>query len=357
LDIGSGEVVLQNNLTTPITVNVVSNTFETDGDIASGNNIVYKTGNGIWNLGGFTGSQNQLTLTVNQGEVDLNRIGFAIVHGLTVNSNALVKDLQSPEFTLGVYTNTLTSGGVLDLYGQIETLDTLNMTNGVLRNSEAGSAAILTVTNQIILNGSSNIFDVPTADATLEVPAGQPTIGPSEYITGTGSLVKIGLGTLDLESSNNYTGDTIVDGGTLILNYPDLVTNSTVTIATSAILNLNFSGTNVVAALVQGGVSKPAGIYSASTDSTYITGSGVLQVVPIINPLPGPIQFSVSGAALTLSWPTNLGWILQSQTDAPNVGLVNSNSAWFDVAGSSSITTTNVTINPTNAVFFRLRLP
>jgi hypothetical protein len=77
-----------------------------------------------------------------------------------------------------------------------------------------------------------------------------------------------------------------------------------------------------------------------------------------INPLPGPIQFSVSGGTLALSWPTNLGWILQSQTNALNVGLLVNSNAWFDVAGSSSTTSTNITVNMANpAVFYRLRHP
>ncbi|MDB6111393.1 MAG: Autotransporter-associated beta strand repeat protein, partial [Pedosphaera sp.] len=141
-----------------------------------------------------------------------------------------------------------------------------------------------------------------------------------------------------------------------------LSTNSTVTVADNAVLNLYFAigETNTVRALVLVGVSKTPGIYSETTDPQYITGSGSLQVTPVstINPLQGPIQFSVSGNALALSWPTNLGWILQSQTNALSTGLVTNSNAWFDVAGSAAVTSTNLTINPTNpTVFFRLRLP
>jgi hypothetical protein len=54
---------------------------------------------------------------------------------------------------------------------------------------------------------------------------------------------------------------------------------------------------------------------------------------------------------LSLSWPTNLGWILQSETNLLN-------NAWSDVGGSDSLTSTNIPINPANpTMFFRLRHP
>ena len=106
-----------------------------------------------------------------------------------------------------------------------------------------------------------------------------------------------------------------------------------------------------MAALVLGGVGKPNGIYNATTDPLYLTGTGSLQVTPFINPLPGTILFGVSGSTLSLSWPTNSGWILQSETNL-------SSRAWVDVVGSGSITSTNIPINSANpTMFFRLRLP
>jgi hypothetical protein len=126
-----------------------------------------------------------------------------------------------------------------------------------------------------------------------------------------------------------------------------------VTIATNAILNLNFanSETNQVIALILDGVGKPDGVYNATTDPLYITGTGSLKVGPPINPLAGTIQFSLSGNTLSLSWPTNLGWILQSETNL-------SSNAWIDMPGSGSVTSTNITIDPANpTLFFRMRLP
>jgi autotransporter-associated beta strand protein len=81
---------------------------------------------------------------------------------------------------------------------------------------------------------------------------------------------------------------------------------------------------------------------------------GSIEVVQAVNPNPGTIQFSLSGNALTLSWPTNLGWTLQAQTNTLSVGL---RTNWFDVTGSTTVTQSVITINPANpTVFYRLRL-
>ena len=79
---------------------------------------------------------------------------------------------------------------------------------------------------------------------------------------------------------------------------------------------------------------------------------------PAINIAPNPpLQVGVSGSTLTLGWPTNLGWILQSQTNASAVGLTPATN-WFDVAGTAAQTDLVITMSPTNpAVFYRLRYP
>ena len=350
-------------------VNVVTNTLITAGDVVPGNNLLHKTGQGTWDISGFGTSAQNLNLSVDQGTVLLDKSSGqsinGIAFGLIVQSNALaIITGSSGDQIANNNAVTLSTGGVLDLNGNTETVGSVSETNGVLRDGLPGSAAALTVDGTVILTGTSGVFDVPDSAASLTVTATD--------VTGSGSLVKIGLGLLNL-STNSYAGNTTISNGTLVLNFPNIATNSTIMVATNAtlgtngLLTLNFPNgeTNIVAALVLGGVSKAPGVYSATTDPLYIAGSGSLQVVPQaapINPLPGTIQFSVSGGVsggtLALSWPTNSGWILQEQTNALNVGLVNSNNAWFDVSGSSLVTSTNVTINPANpTLFFRLRHP
>lgn len=77
---------------------------------------------------------------------------------------------------------------------------------------------------------------------------------------------------------------------------------------------------------------------------------------PVIAPDPVALAWSLSGTALSLSWPpSHLGWLLQSQTTSVGGGLA---SGWMDLGGSGSLTNTNVALIPGSAaVFFRLRRP
>jgi autotransporter-associated beta strand protein len=179
--------------------------------------------------------------------------------------------------------------------------------------------------------------------------------------SGSLSLTKIGAGNLNLTATNTYTGNTTVNAGTLEIAQPYLATNSTVMVAGGATLQLDFAVTNPVAALVLGGVSQTNGVYNNTTSPSYITGSGSLQVVPVVTlpNAPTNITFSISGSTLTISWPSNyLGWILQEQTNTLSAGLQTSTNAWFDVSGTASVTSTNLPINPAiPTAFYRLRHP
>lgn len=343
-------------------LNVVSNTLTFSGNFTSGNSTIVKTGKGTLALAGYASGQNsQFTGDINEGELHLAHDGGAAIgtgaggSGILVQSNAVAKitGASGNQIPDDVQTR-LNAGGVLDLNGDTETVGLLSMTNGVLRNGAAAKVSTLTTANAVILTGPDNVFDVPAADAELDV-AGN--------VTGTGALVKTGLGIVNLQGANGYTNNTTISDGTLIINSPFLAATSTVTIhtnatlATNGVLTLNFAGaeTNTVAALILGGVNKPAGVYNATTDPAYLAGTGSLEVVPPppINPLPGVVQFSVNASTLALSWPTNAGWILQT-----NAVSVASPAFWFPYPGSDGVTNLTITIDPASTnVFFRLVYP
>ncbi|HTB83436.1 MAG TPA: autotransporter-associated beta strand repeat-containing protein, partial [Candidatus Sulfotelmatobacter sp.] len=354
-------------------VNVVSNTWITDG-ISLNNAHATKTGNGTWKVIGSDTGITPGNITVNQGVLDMARGSGATVvgggggsgshggfPGLIVNSNALVLVDGFNEIGTSWPVRAATpvevtlNTGVLDVNGHDLSADLLALNNGILRNSVPGSGQLLNIlaTNQqaLYLAGTNCQFDVPPVDATLYINA---------LATGSGTLVKTGAGTLEMLQSNVYTGNITVSAGTLNLSYPDIAAGATVTLAggTNAMLNLSFanSDTNTVAGLVLGGVPAAAGLHNATTDPTYITGSGSLLVNPItINPLPGTIQFSVSVSTLNLAWPTNGGWLLQAQTNSLQSGL---GTNWVVVAGSDSITNLSIPINQANgAVFYRMVHP
>lgn len=76
-------------------------------------------------------------------------------------------------------------------------------------------------------------------------------------------------------------------------------------------------------------------------------------VQPSVATNPTNMLFSLSGNVLTLSWPADhLGWSLQEQTNAPGAGL---STNWSKIPGSDSVTSTNITIDPSiGSAFFRL---
>jgi autotransporter-associated beta strand protein len=175
----------------------------------------------------------------------------------------------------------------------------------------------------------------------------------SGTIAGNLTLVKSGPANQVLAGTNTYTGNTTVNAGTLEFANPSFASNSTVTIASGGILQLDPGVTNSVAGLVLNGVSQPNGLYSAVTSSPYLAGSGSLQVQPAVSTVPPEIITGASGGKFILSWPaTNLGWQLQVQT---NTLLSN---GWVNVPNTTSVDSFTNTINSSvGAVFFRLVYP
>jgi len=185
-------------------------------------------------------------------------------------------------------------------------------------------------------------------------PAGN-TIFLSGVLSGSGGLTVSGGGTLELSGANTYTGTTLVNQGTLKL---DSTANgsSAIQLANGTTLNLNFPGTMTVGNFSTNNVALPAGTYNAGNLAAFIAGAGSLQVTSSLPTTPTNITFSVSNGHLTLSWPANYqGWILQQQSNSLSIGL---STAWVDVPGSASLTSTNIPINPaTPTAFYRLRHP
>jgi fibronectin-binding autotransporter adhesin len=348
INVPSGTLTLSNNI------------FETDGSLNGHNGLVtVNGGSGTWVVGGAVSDQT-ISFTVNGGTVDFDKQGGAFAmngNNLQVNTGGTVVMLASAQ--LGFTSVIGLGGGTLDLAGDpSEVTQTATFASGTLMNSMAGTACTLTVSNGITLSSSNIVFNAVTPDNSITLNCA---------LTGIGGVITTGAGTVTIVT-NSYTGNTTVSNGTLVLDQPTIATASTVTISTNAtlhtggVLNLNFPNgeTNTVAALVIAGVSQPAGVYNNGTTPLFITGSGSLLVVPPVttNPLPGPVQFSVSGSTLALGWPTNLGWILQSQTNSLSTGLLVNSNAWFDIPSTATATNLNITINPANpTVFYRLRHP
>jgi autotransporter-associated beta strand protein len=210
LDLGSGAIVAS-----ALTLTLQNGaTLSTEGGItAAGSGGVAPmtlNGNGTFRT---SGSHNNLgtTLTVNGGLFQMDKASSASVHslqgGLILNTNGTARvtgtgGQQIISTSLGPVT---LSGGTLDLFGSSEKMYSITFNSGTLQNSSTNTPATLTLTTSNNLKGAACKFDVAT-NSEMAIPS---------LIAGTGSLIKIGAGTLDLGGTNTYTGSTTVSDGLL----------------------------------------------------------------------------------------------------------------------------------------------
>ncbi|HWY29221.1 MAG TPA: autotransporter-associated beta strand repeat-containing protein, partial [Candidatus Acidoferrum sp.] len=208
----------------------------------------YNAGTGVWNLNG----------------------GYAVLALLQLCHN---NDGNSSG------TMNLNTGGTLVVSsvgygGSGASTAAFNFNGGTLIASGANATFMSGLTRANVRNGGAVINDGGFA-ITISQPLLHSSIGGDNAIDG--GLTKNGAGTLDLTGANNYTGDTIVNQGTLQLD----VTGSSLgafRLANGTALNLNFSGNYAVAHFYTNGVALPNGTYNAGSLPSFITGTGNLLV-------------------------------------------------------------------------------
>jgi len=357
----------------------------------SGSAAVNLTGGPLqFGLSGYT-----TTGTVNLlgGSVTANYVGTAgtSTSRLNFNGGTLMAGTGTATFLQGLTAATIYTGGaVIDDGGNAITiaqallaptgngvssipvatggagyLDTPIVT--ITGGGGVGATAVATisggaVTNITILSPGTGYTSAPTVTLFGGGYSTAATLSTATLAANTsGGLTKQDTGTLTLSGANTYTGNTTVNGGTLEIVQPVIATNSTVTVASGALLQLDFAVTNTVTNLVLNGVSQAPGVYNSTTASTYITGTGSLQVVlPVtIATNPTNLTFSVSSGTLNLSWPADhTGWRLLVQTNHLQQGLSSNTNDWMTVPGSTTVNSASFPINPALPTeFYKLIYP
>jgi autotransporter-associated beta strand protein len=319
-------------------VTTVSGPIALNVNPASGGHFIGPFASGYLNIAGPVTMPGGTFMVVRDG-----RVRFA-------NSSSSYPEIQVRANTTSLgLNNGVATNAVMDLAGNgtaFFDLNGFNQTLAGLKNTVTpGNAALGFVTN------SSATLKTLTLD-----------LGEFNFYSFGGNLVgKLSVvlksGTQVLTGANAYTGNTTVTGGTLEIGQARIATNSTVSVASGAVLQLDFSGvTNQIGGLVLNGVAQVPGVYDSTTSSPFLAGPGSLLVVNPVATNPTNITSSVSGNLLTLSWPADhTGWRLQVQTNALAAGL---STNWVAIPGTDLVNSTNLTINPANgAVFYRLIYP
>ncbi len=289
----------------------------------SGNNTTYST------------LANPATTTVTAGTLKMGSTfafgstsNLSVATGATFDTNAFIPTLG----TLNGAGTVLMSGGLVVGGGGTFTgvlgpgLGTLKITAGTLilsgSNSYTGSTTlqggcVLTVNTAGLGATSSIIFSSGggTLKATSNLgSSGTPTTFPltlsaggdvgvidtnsfdvfvSGHVTGPGSLTKSGTGTLKLTGSNDYSGATVVNAGTLQAGSTTAFgIASAVTVNNSAILDLNNNSLSVAS-------------LSGTPSTTVSLGSGTLtltngSLTPFYGTVTGTGGLTITGGSLTL---------------------------------------------------------
>jgi autotransporter-associated beta strand protein len=241
--------------------------------------------------------------------------------------------------------------------GQLPATSPVNLASSATLDLTGTSQAVASLSDTGGSGGTITNSSVIPATLTLESSATNSFSGKiSDVSSGSISLVKRGPGTQILNGANAYSGNTTVNGGTLAFGQAALPTNGTVTVTNGAVLNLNFIGTNQIAALVLNGASQPAGIYNAANSAPYLSGAGNLLIGTPVATSPPSISYTSGSGALALSWPADhIGWRLEAQTNSLAAGL---GTNWVTVENSPATNQVTIPLSTTNgSVFFRLVYP
>jgi len=238
------------------------------------------------------------------------------------------------------------SGGNPGPTSRLELEGDITLANPIsLHQRNNASPNILSVGGDNTLTGNINL-DVGGSRANIESEAGQLTLAGAISTTagstrnlhlgGAGNglvsgvisdhptnpavrvaVHKNGLGTWTLSGNNSYTGETIVNGGTLAVTNPVLADAAAVRIAADGTLHLGHGSIDTVDRLFIDGIEQFVGTWggpesSATHKSASITGTGVLNVVNGTTP---PSGYGTWAAATGLTAGVNDGSTFDADGD------------------------------------------
>ena len=351
---------------------------------------------GTAKLGNTNGDQifDGNALTINSGTFDLNgqteTVGSLVGTGGVIlnssNATASILTIGGLDASGSDYYGNITDGaGTVGLTktgaGVAQTLQGVNTYSGptVIANGTLTLVGDSGISNSVLVNVLGTLNVAYRNDQTLSLTAVQTLTG-SGTVSGnlntlTGSVVNPGavngIGTLTVSGNASLSGTLLMElnrtntpsncdqltingtptyGGTLqVTNIGDAlqagdkfqlfstaVSGFAVNLPTTDATGYTYTWTNNLAA-----------------DGSIIVGTATAPVT--INTNPPALQVGFTNHVLSLAWPTNAGWILQSNS----VGLTTP-SAWYPYPanGSTNVTSVNITVDPSKTnVFYRMLKP
>ena len=205
--------------------------------------------------------------TTSGTDTNNSRITAGATLGASRTTNSLKIEGGGQTLALGANTLTLTSGGLLSTGAVASTISGAAGATGLMGgNNGSGSYDLI-------------VHQYNTGGLTISAVIGDNGAHPT-------ALTKSGADTctLTLFGANTYTGDTIVNKGTLSISHAYLNDAAAVKIDLGARMDLSFTGSDQIAELWLGGAQMVPGTYDGSTSTpidyrSYFTGAGSLRVV------------------------------------------------------------------------------
>jgi autotransporter-associated beta strand protein/T5SS/PEP-CTERM-associated repeat protein len=237
---------------------------QSGGAVNIGNDLeigVNAGSSGTVNLSGGTTSLN-ITRVGMSGSGTLNISGSAAVTGRNFNDALIIGANAGGSGTVNLDEGSLTLRSVKGGVGE----STFNFNGGSLVFTSFYADAFQGLTEANILAGGAFIN------------TNGNNVGIGQVLQGDGDLTKLGSGTLTLAGANISTGGLHVQEGTLSITSAFIDMAATVSIASGALLDLNYTGDNIIAGLILDGVAMGTGTYDSS--SSFLTGTGTLTVIP-----------------------------------------------------------------------------
>jgi autotransporter-associated beta strand protein len=282
---GTGALTLSGNNSYTGLTTVTAGTLTLSGNNTGTGGVTLTAGTLNINHDHALGNSGALTITT--GTID-NTKGSAVANSVatpvtiggnftfgspvgTANNNlnlgtGAVTNAGNRTITLNGTATTLTLGGVMT-----------NTSNAVQTTTVNGAGNTLVLGGYALSNNATSRVNIITGTGNVTI-TGPVTNGGTATASG---LTKQGTGTLTLNGANTYKGPTTVSAGTLALGQATLDRDATVTVASGAVLRLDFAGENQVVNLVLNGVTQGVGVYNSTTAAPYITGAGSLRVITL----------------------------------------------------------------------------